>query len=166
MYGHLLTDCWLKHVWNFIQRHNIILIDRVTNFPTPQQENDVFLMEVFAHENYSHSKLAKINRCRLYLGVLTLSDIMNGYGNGLTCAYNCIKDTTRPSHYHWPKQPWPSSGCIRMWKSALRKVFGMQQGVTTYTLGKWFYQPSDSWIWFYSTNTNTLFQQFGHIWKQ
>ena len=96
-YGDLLTDCWIKTLWKFCQSNNITLLDRHSHFPTPQQENDVFLMEIFVHEGYSKAKLAKINRCRLYLGALTLSDVMNGYGNGFTTAYQCNRDTTQQS---------------------------------------------------------------------
>ena len=101
-YGMLLTDCWVKHLWLFTQTNNIIILDRTTNFPTPQREHDVFLMEVMAHEGFSKKKLLQINRCRLYLGVLTVSDVMNGYGNGFTSSYKCERDNSQPSAFNWP----------------------------------------------------------------
>ena len=145
LYGHLLTDCWLKCIWKFAQQNDIIIIDRHTKYPTPQHEHDVFLMEIFIHEGYSKAQLKKINRCRLYLGVLTVSDVMNGRGNGFTSTYNCIKDDTRPTRYLWPKQPKPGAQSIRQWKSALRKSFGLRQGVTAYQLGKLFYNIPQNW---------------------
>ena len=60
-YGHLLTECWVKHLWEFSQSNNIMIIDRLTAFPTPQREHDVFLMEVLSYEGYSNSQLKKIN---------------------------------------------------------------------------------------------------------
>ena len=164
-YEFLLTDCWIKHIWKFIQCNNILLIDRYTSFPTPQRENDLFLMEVFVNEGFPRHKLVKINKCRLYLGVLTLSDIMNGYGTGFTSAYKCDIDPTRISLYRWPRQTRPGSQCIKMWKSALRHTFGMRNGSTTYRLGKWFYRPTISWLWFYAPLTQTLYQRFGHVWR-
>lgn len=164
-YGLLLTDCWLKHLWSFTQSNNIILIDRFTNFPTPQRENDVFLMEVMVHEGFSKTKLLQINRCRLYLGVLTVSDIMNGYGNGFNSAYKGDKDNTRHSPFNWPRQEKPGAQCIKIWKSALRQTFGLRQGRTQYTLGKWFYKPSNLWRWYYSPATTHLYQRFGIVWQ-
>lgn len=34
---------------------------------------------------------------RLYVGALTLSNVMNRYGDGFSPAYKCIKDTSRVS---------------------------------------------------------------------
>ena len=98
-YEFLLTECWIKHIWKIVQQHNILLIDLYTSFPTPQQENGLFLMEVLVHEGLPRRKLIKINKYQPYLGVLTLSDIMNGYGNGFTSAYKWNKDIVRLSLY-------------------------------------------------------------------
>ena len=122
-------------------------------------------MEIFVHEGYSKAKLAKINRCRLYLGALTLSDVMNGYGNGFTTAYQCNRDTTRQSLFNWPKQEKPEAQTIKVWKSALQNTFGLQHGITEYTLGKWFYKFSNQWIWLYSPSTHIFYQQFGQVWR-
>ena len=144
-FGFLLTDCWIKHVWKFAYDKSIRIEDLHTPFPTLQRENDVFLMEIFHHEGYKRSKLININRCRVHLQVLTLSHVMNGYGDGFTSTYLGIKDDTRSSQYKWPQQPRPSSSSIRDWKLGLRKAFGLRNGRTSYQLDCWLHNDLRNW---------------------
>ena len=53
------------------------------------REFNVFLMEAFKGVDFNKGKLLKINQCRLYLKVITLSDIIDSLG-GRICniAYN------------------------------------------------------------------------------
>ena len=165
-FGHLLTKSWIKSIWEFAQDHNIEIIDRSTSFPSLQRENDVFLMEVFQHEGFTTTELHKINQCRLYLQVLTLSDVMNGFGNGFTSAYNVIMDPTRKSQYNWPNSKKPSSSYIKVWRKALRTTFGLRRGQTEFTLGKWLHSNMDKWNWFYDPITQNLYQRMGLVWRR
>ena len=163
--GKLVTDGWIKHLWEFCSKYGITITDRVTEYPPLSRERDVFLMEVFANEDLTKDQLIKLNNCRKYLEVMTLSDIMDGYGTCFTQCYKVIKDDTRVTHYNWPNSVRPGSTAIKLWKSTLRKVFGLKQGKTEYSLGKWLHSPTDQWLWHYSTETQLLYQRFGKIWK-
>ena len=95
-------------------------------------------MEALVHQGYSTKKLQILNRgCRLYLQVMTLSDIMNGNGDGFTESYKCRKDHQMQNSFKWPKQPEPSTTMKKCWKAALRKTFGLRAGVTSHKLGIW-----------------------------
>ena len=72
----LLADSWIKHLWQFLHENNIEVLDRVTELPLPQREGDVYLMEEFQAQGYSHLELARLNKCRIFLRVLTLADVM------------------------------------------------------------------------------------------
>ena len=115
-------------------------------------------MEVFAHKGFSKAKMEKINRCRLYLGVLTLSDVMNGYSSNFTCAYKCERDQTIFSNYNWPRQTCPGIQTIKVWHLVLQKTFGLHGGVTSYQLGKWYYPYTNRWLWLFSPTTELLYQ--------
>ena len=46
-FGCLLSDSWIKHIWQFVDKHSIILLDRNSEFPLTSREGDVYLMEAF-----------------------------------------------------------------------------------------------------------------------
>jgi hypothetical protein len=51
--------------------------------PTIQQEQDVMLMDYFISFKYKHTELAVLNKCRVYLQVLSLTDITSADGRRL-----------------------------------------------------------------------------------
>ena len=85
----LLSDSWIKTLWKFSNEYNITILDRTTPYPLPQREGDVFLTEALENQGYSKKKLQILNSCRLYLQVMTLSDIMTGKGNSFTSLFQC-----------------------------------------------------------------------------
>ena len=93
-------------------------------------------MEQFQAQGYSSEKLQILNRCRLYLQVLTLSDIMNGNGDGFTSSFNCQRDHQKRNKYTWPYQPKPSTSMIKFWRKALRKTFQLRAGKVQHKVGK------------------------------
>ena len=54
----------------------------------------------------------------------------------------------RKSKYSWPRVARPGATAIKLWKSALRKTFGLKHGKIEYNVREWLYQPPDKWIWF------------------
>ena len=161
----LLSDCWIKSIWKFTYDNNINIVDRITKYPLPSREGDVFIMEVFQHQGYSKEKLQILNRCRIYLQVLTLSDIMTGKGNSFTCSFKCKRDHQKHNNFNWPKQPEPSTAMKKIWSAALRKTFGLKAGIIEHNLGPWLHSDTSYWIWFFHPMSTSLFQRFGLIWK-
>lgn len=165
LYRHLLTESWVKSTWQFAYENSINIVDKVTKNLTLHRQNDVFLMEIIVHHGFTKTELQKINRCRLYLQATTLSDITIGYGNKYNRAYNCILDPTIPHHYIWPIQPRPNASAIAVWRRALRVCFPRENGLLTYTLGNWLYQPGTEWTWFFSTTSQLIYQRHGLVWR-
>ena len=82
IWGFLLTACWLKSAWQFCSENNIQLCGKYC-LPQIQREHDVFIMEGLVtgfRDNFSRSEIQTVNRCRLYLQVLTIADIISGDG--------------------------------------------------------------------------------------
>jgi hypothetical protein len=165
LYHHLLTDSWVKSTWQFVQQHQIMLLDKVTKNLHLHRHNDVFIMEIIANHGFTKSEMKKINMCCLFLQVSSLSDITCGYGNKYTKAYNCQYDHSIPHHYLWPIQPWPSQSAIRCWRKALRLCFHRTEGIMDYTLGRWLYCPTTEWRWFFSTHTQLIYQRHDRLWR-
>ena len=81
-------------------------------------------MEIFAEQGFSSTELQKINRCRLHIQAMTLSDILNGYDNSYDKqAFVCIRSDYKSNSYLWPRQNRPGANIIRLWKKAICTCF-------------------------------------------
>jgi hypothetical protein len=85
---------WIHHNWLMaIWKHTVQLQMQVEVehhwLPKLLREHDLMLMDFFMTLNFSPSQLQLINRCRLFLQVLTLSDITSA--DGRTILPNYIK---------------------------------------------------------------------------
>ena len=148
-----------------MDEYQIQLIDRTTSFPLPSRQGDVFLMEAFAAQGFSKNQLIILNRCRLYLQVMTTADIMNGFGNRFTLTFKCQKDHQRHNNFKWPFQPAPSTRMKKFWRKALRKTFGLAAGIMDHKLGPWLHNDHSQWIWFYHPVSQAIMQRFGKLWR-
>ena len=160
-FGGLCTDGIVKTIWKFSFENGIIIEDNVTPNLDLHRDGDLFLMEQFAAEDFTATELAHINRCRLYLQVTTLSDIMEGHGHRISRkALRCEFDTEREKHYRWPVQNRPHQGVRRIWKRAIKRAFPRQpQSLDTqYTLGPWL-NNYNHWKWYFHPITKYLYKQ-------
>ena len=124
-YEALLMESWIKLVWKFNWEKGIRLWERRTKNINLKRENDSFLMDTIIEEcDFSNTELQHINRCRLHLQVVTLSDVITGDGNHFSLlAYRCEFDDTMPHQHLWPIQPRPGKHARRLWKRALKKAY-------------------------------------------
>ena len=78
----------MKNVLEFCIIRKINLRRKGDNFPT-NRKNDRNIMESFVNNGYHSHQLASINRCRIFLKVIHLSDITTGDGQYISRdAYN------------------------------------------------------------------------------
>eukprot|EP00957_Ditylum_brightwellii_P050206 3807023-Ditylum_brightwellii.AAC.1 len=76
-------------------------------------------MDLFIRHGYRKHELAALNRCRIYLQVVTLSDIVSGDRlNVLDCIF-LGKRIGREDRYEWPAQGRPSKIYWNKWNYAL-----------------------------------------------
>ena len=119
----LMTKSWLKSLWEFTDRYNITVRGNYTT-PRPTREYDRFLMEVVMTEKrrlFDDNEIKIINRCRVYLQVMTLGDIATT--DGYQIAHRVregIVDSNRRSSYKWPYQTRPTRGEWKIWKKAIQ----------------------------------------------
>ncbi len=100
-----------------------ILVPAASTPPVPRH-NDTYLMDHLNSPNYTKSKLQHINACRLYLQVITLSDICNGAGTHILP--EVMKGRPIPTSsttWAWPRQHCPPATSWIHWRSALREHF-------------------------------------------
>ena len=122
-YGHILPPMWIKSLWQFVQEYSIhLLVDY--ELMDLHRDHDVFLMEAFQLRNFKKEDLVKLNQCRKYLQVVTLSDIADGMGNQIIKTYwDGKKDCYRKSKYDWHEQSDPDKQHWALWRKAMQKCF-------------------------------------------
>ena len=144
-----------KSLWFFCSKYQItVSTDINCEF---LRENDSFIMEHLYQSNASDEELLTCNRCRIYLQVLTISEITTGDGLSLlTSSLRGERLCSPLRNWSWPKQPRPSKSEWRVWNRLLQSTicrFAPNQLVTP--LGKW--TATHSTRWWYSPSDQLLF---------
>ena len=126
--GKLMPYTWMTHMWEFLAgnglrvRHDIVL--RLL------RQHDSFIMRRAVEVSFPFETLDAINRCRLYLRVLTVAEIVTADGEFITDkAWNGIRDSTMESPYKWPTQPCPPPKDWRVWRAALTRCYFLETGL-------------------------------------
>jgi hypothetical protein len=122
-YGVWLESYWLVSFWRFMQRSSLRITLTPQWLPAHTRNGDIALMDHFVSQGYKAHQLIQLNRCRLYLQVITLTDIVSADGMCI------IPDTfiglpllDRKSTLKWPSQQRPSDKDWAVWSSALKTL--------------------------------------------
>jgi hypothetical protein len=135
---------WLKSLWQYLFSINgSIEVD--TNIIQPLQRiHDCYLMDaVLATDQFTPKHVRMIHYCRLYLQVLTLSDITLANGTHLDPALyqgqrSILSNTTRSHHF---RQDRPSPAAWKQWQHACR-LWSKPDGRLHQPLGAWLHKPN------------------------
>ena len=168
LYGHLLPQSWIKTLWQFASEYKITLPSSEKNLQL-HRRGDIYLMEEYAHKGLRISELRAINKCRLFLQVTTLSDIIDGSGHRLcNLAKNGHKNNDRPSYHQWPIQSNPGPADWRIWRKAMRQSFPRDDhGNIIDGVGEWTDNRRNKWKWFYHPTSRSIFTKHNDTyWKR
>jgi hypothetical protein len=143
--------------------HQIRIEDTSPDFAL-SRANDQLLIPLFHEQGIRDDQLQRLNRCRLFLQVLTISDITTGCGTKITkAAWNGVRDTTRTSSYQWPSQGIPSALDWVLWRQSLTTVLRLQSGTQLIRpLGHWF-PTVEQCRWFFDPSTERLYEKAGSV---
>jgi hypothetical protein len=165
-FGMLAMDCWIVQSWKFFYLHGIEILE---DTPTPPlgRIGDLYLIPAFLGHGFKGKELAHINRCRLFLQVTSLADIVSADGKHITHAtWHGCKDSLRPSYYYWPNQGNPTPRDWQLWHRCLSLSFcGGQERRMVIPLGSWTNQQFKEWLWFYSPDEDRLYTRDNTIWQ-
>ena len=104
-FGHLLLRTWIRSLWQFVHEYKIRMPSYEHSI-NERRDNDKFLMKEFQKAGFSKKQLIKLNRCRFYLHVETLSDITDGKGDQIST----LSYTGHKNHYESQLHDWPEHG--------------------------------------------------------
>jgi hypothetical protein len=114
-FGTLATESWVKHTWQFLSEYGITIEDKVGDIRL-RRHGDEFLTRIFAQHGYKGAALKRLNACRLFLQVETLSDITTADGRYVLGWAIEGRAQLNPIRYHtWPNQGDPSKQAWSQW---------------------------------------------------
>ncbi len=158
---------WIAETKDFCWENNIYFEERGKHL-TPKRENDQFLMDVFVRSGkYSDSELKILLRCRLYLQVSTLSDIVSGDGKSILDDALNGKNRYLTGNHDWPIQARPPNIEWTFWAKVLQRHFAPELLILTKPLGPWTISDDEdfytSWEW-WTSEDNKVFQYKDRVW--
>ena len=135
-------------LWEICNQYNItVQIEKVWT-PTVQRVGDSTIMDFLINKQVSQDCLQVVNKCRLYLQVIYLSDIISADGKTvMRWAMEPPENINRNSNLKWPHQSRPKASEWYKWKYTLLSQLGI---TTDYNntwklhnkLGNWYSTPS------------------------
>jgi hypothetical protein len=121
-FGHLVSPTWLTSTWEFISHFNISFKVHIAPFILAR-EGDGCLMDLFVQKGYRKQHLALLNRCRIFLQVVRISDIVTGCGKFISrTAMDGRYDATFPRDLRWPVQGELPAAAWTIWRQALSSL--------------------------------------------
>jgi len=111
-------------MWKFLSKLKLRLHITQAWLPSVPKGNDINLMDYFLTQNYSPHQLSSINRCRVYLQALSLSDLVSAEGRCVMLSVftgHRLIDRQR-STLEWPTQFRPPKSDWLIWSSSLNTL--------------------------------------------
>lgn len=153
-YGLLVTDCWIKSMWEKCEHFNIDIKIRNIDL-SPPREGDKWIMPVLAAAGHSPEQLQRLNRVRVHQQVLFLSDV-------LTASGWLLEDHTtqsRPGMTRWsglrfPLQS-PTQDDFEYWSESIRALHPIRGlGIR---IGPYVRASHRIWGWWHDEELDLLF---------
>jgi hypothetical protein len=121
---------------------------------------DQLLIQLFHETGIRDDQLHRLNLCRLFFQVLTISDITTDCGTKITkAAWNGERDTTRTSCYQWSSQGSLTIQDWVLWRTSLTKALRLQSANRLMSpLGHWL-PAEEQCRWFFDPSTERLYQK-------
>jgi hypothetical protein len=137
---------WMVSICDFLGQTNASLEIENLWVPTISRRHDVMLMDLAIQLNFMCHQLCQINQCRLYLQVLSISDISTANGRSLLPGIlQGTRDDQRTSKLQWPVSHHLANWSA--WHLLLQHI--STGGKLSQPLGEWVTVPHQPWYWFY-----------------
>jgi hypothetical protein len=163
---HLESE-WITSLRNYLRIINgKIQVDQ-TGVPPHMRENDQYLMDiVIQQQKYKPHQIKRINYCRLYLNVTTVSEITNARGDMIDPA---MMNGNRESTISKPKwqgvnQQKPDRVSWNLWRQVCKSISHKRNNkwYLNQQLGKWVNPHQTTrrqWPFWYDGQTDTLYKE-------
>ena len=158
-YGDLATPCWFKSLWERMWAYNFRIHLTCEEIPFPRK-GDKLLVEILLEEGHTGDGLRQLNRVRIYLQMIFLSDIAAADGRKLGPSYlRPTKWDADASIYTFPRER-PSAADWRAWRNFWESYVDTK-GVLPHTLGYWMAPTHRKWQWHYDKQNDVIQRNTG-----
>jgi len=158
------TDTWFAQCWFECIQRGIQIDDNIPDLSI-LRERDFPIMEVFLRSGYRNSELMILNRCRMHLHVIFLSDICNGQGTAIEPQFWKGQTQSDVHDYLWPRTHKPAPGEWALWQHALSTSLNLSTTHKLATpLGQWLPSTLSQNGWFTTADGLQLYKQTNHEW--
>jgi hypothetical protein len=159
--GILSTPCWIVAIWERLHRYKFsIYLDYKQTLNLPRH-NDIALVDLFLNEGFKGMELRTLNRCRLALRSIFLSDIVTADGRRLE-EFVTQSRVGRDSRFNFPREQ-PSDKDWALWDDFWTS-WCLPNGTMPTVLGKWIVLSHQKWQWFYDENAEVLWEYDQSSW--
>ena len=158
-----VTTTWITSLWDFLTKIDATIEVEDAWRPLPQRENDQFLMDRIGQDSaITTTEIRQFQRCRIYLQVTTLSDIVDGTGKFIDeKAWRGERDKYRTATYRYPTQQRPDGNAWRAYRKLLLRhcIENSVNRRMTSTLGEWLCNaPSQQWRYHFSPSNHKIYR--------
>ena len=155
----IVTPSWIKHLWHFTSTYHIHLQDHSPKFPT-STNTDTFIMEIFFASNLHKRELIALNKCRKFLKVLTIGDIITGDGTQIIKSIKYGQpSSTATSTMQWPNQSDPGPKAWSIWRKNIKNLLEQDNKLLpSLRPTTWIENKHRRINWFYHRGLDRLFR--------
>jgi hypothetical protein len=157
----ILTESLVQDTWRFMSKNKITMLYNISSFRL-QCIGDKMIMDEVLKLPLSKTEQQDVNKCSIYLQVLSLADIATGNGKNITNDAFIGRRRKRQSNhnYQWPNWGQPSFKQWKAWRKALKLAFApTRHRKLLNPLGAWTNTISSDWEWYETvTGEEILFQ--------
>ena len=155
---------WVENTWLHNLKDGLDSIEGAihTNFMkvVAPRQYDRALMQVFSSWDLTEKELGALNRCRIYLQVIFVSDVTDLEGSHLVEeALEVIR--FRDSVYKWSRQVRPTKSERKVWSKYLSKLCYNDELITS--LGMWKHSSHQMWQYMVNKRGSKLLRYIGGI---
>lgn len=133
-----ITDSiWFPEMKVFLREYQLSLKVNIP-FPPLQRQKDQYLMDLVYTHDYPKKIISNINQCRLFLQVLTISDIttVDGKYIDLTCYEHKSATRRNQRSFHQPRKK-PNKSIWHYWTTWVNTLTYANSRRLRYPLGEW-----------------------------
>ena len=168
---YLQTHSLLYHMWEYNVNHKIDISVSHKELQ-PNRDGDIPLMTLAQQLYSTTSELRSIQRVRMKLGVIHLSDVTSADGKKMNPDFYSIPPSKiHRNNYDWPIKHHITKEDKALWRRFLKKIFCGGNDVLPQQLGAWIDMPTanwiDTWDYFQSPCTEFLYHRTpNHHWHR
>ena len=156
-----LPKGWLTNIHQLLVETGIQVELSSGWIPTIQREEDQVLMDI-VHNKIPEWAWAGINRCRLYLKVNTITDIVTLDGKYIPADIRMVKRKLRESALNFPLQLRPNKDDIEQWTYLLGQI--SSNGHLFTPLGKWLRSPDQIFQYVIAKDRDIIYRKIDSSW--